>query len=259
MPVECHVQVGCVLAISMVCALALMRPAATADYFAPQFSQVGITPEIQDVGQYEVKVAILDGLADPRHRDLRRQVKGVFGFTNGTYTRYDNHGTFVAGIIGARENRRGIVGAAPYAKLYSYGVFDDYSFVHPQATSISLQDAAARGVTIANMSYGVPSAGPGLPTPLFAADDLIGINQVRDSILAVKVGVCSTYPLRLPRSARQVSRPPRGVTRSPLRACPAVPPLPRYRRATSESPASTSSTATSPTACPISSPRNGTC
>ena len=74
-----RVQVGTLLAVSMVSALVLMRPATAADYFARQFLQVRITPQIQDLGQYEVKVAVLDGLANPRHRDLRGQIDGVFG------------------------------------------------------------------------------------------------------------------------------------------------------------------------------------
>ncbi|MFY8193843.1 MAG: hypothetical protein ACOVKV_02045, partial [Novosphingobium sp.] len=46
-----------------------------------------------------VGIAILDGLADANHADLRGRT-GVHLVYGGSYTRLDNHGTHVAGIAG---------------------------------------------------------------------------------------------------------------------------------------------------------------
>jgi subtilisin len=88
----------------------------------------------QDLASHRanVDVAIIDTGIQPDHPDLR--VVGGYDCTRpGTATerswpsrwRDDHgHGTHVAGIVGALDNDRGVVGVAPGARLWSVRVFD---------------------------------------------------------------------------------------------------------------------------------------
>jgi len=79
-----------------------------------------------DGGAVNVDIAILDtGIA--RHRDLT--IAGGYNCVDGGKRREwsdrDGHGTHVAGIAGARDNTRSVVGVAPGARLWAVKVLDD--------------------------------------------------------------------------------------------------------------------------------------
>jgi len=70
-----------------------------------------------------VKVAIIDTGADTRHPDLRGVVVQVGNFVDSDAEQFrrDRHGTELAGIIAAvANNREGIVGIAPGARLFIF-------------------------------------------------------------------------------------------------------------------------------------------
>lgn len=75
-------------------------------------------------------VAVIDTGCDISHPDLSEAIIDRYNFTsddNGNpyhVTDYIGHGTHVAGIIGARENRNGIIGVAPLCKLLVLKVID---------------------------------------------------------------------------------------------------------------------------------------
>jgi subtilisin family serine protease len=71
-----------------------------------------------------VRVAVVDTGIDPSHPDLR--VYGGVSYVPGVASWRDDHGhgTHVAGTIAALWNRRGIVGVAPYARLYAVKVLN---------------------------------------------------------------------------------------------------------------------------------------
>lgn len=76
----------------------------------------------------DVNVAVIDSGIDATHPDLN--VRGGIDCTSGSpvaVTPIDvlGHGTFVAGVIGARNNRFGVVGTAPGTPLWSVRVVDD--------------------------------------------------------------------------------------------------------------------------------------
>lgn len=71
-----------------------------------------------------VNIAIIDSYIDTSLPDLQGQVKWVYDtrqiITNScTYLNTFAHGTFIAGIIGAARDGKGIVGINPIANLYS--------------------------------------------------------------------------------------------------------------------------------------------
>ena len=84
-----------------------------------------------------VDVAIIDTGIQPDHPDLR-VVGGYDCSRPGTpiserswpsrWRDQHGHGTHVAGIVGARDNDRGVVGVAPGARLWSVRVFDATGF-----------------------------------------------------------------------------------------------------------------------------------
>jgi subtilisin family serine protease len=67
-----------------------------------------------------VRVAIVDSGIDDHHPDLAGQVERKENFVDGRRDVPEQHGTAVAGIIGARaDNGVGIVGVAPSARLFA--------------------------------------------------------------------------------------------------------------------------------------------
>jgi subtilisin family serine protease len=65
----------------------------------------------------EVKVAVIDSGIDAGHPDLQGQLAINANFVDAGPTPAENHGTAVAGIIGARAGNGGMLGVAPQARL----------------------------------------------------------------------------------------------------------------------------------------------
>jgi len=70
-----------------------------------------------------VKVAIIDTGVDIQHPDLRGSIAGAANFVDADDAQFrrDRHGTEMAGVIAAvANNREGIVGVAPNARLFIF-------------------------------------------------------------------------------------------------------------------------------------------
>ena len=116
---------------------------------------------------HNVTVAVVDTGADLHHPDLRGQVavhQDVVGAGEGSAFEQDAHGTAVAGIIAAvPNNRQGIVGIAPDARLNIYracwyaqakaGPARCNSFTLAKALALVMESDAR----IVNLSLGGPS------------------------------------------------------------------------------------------------------
>jgi hypothetical protein len=76
-----------------------------------------------------VTVAVFDTGIDLRHPELKRSIVGGFnailGKNPNAFGDDNGHGTAMAGIIAARRNGLGVVGAAPAAHLYAVKVLDE--------------------------------------------------------------------------------------------------------------------------------------
>jgi subtilisin len=103
-------------------------------------------------------VAVIDtGIA--RHRELN--VVGGHNCTSDQPNAWQDgngHGTHVAGIVGAKNNRQGVVGVAPGTPLYAVKVLNDRGFGLDSwiicGVEWVLTNAAAEGIVAANMSLG---------------------------------------------------------------------------------------------------------
>ena len=111
-----------------------------------------------------VKVAVFDTGIDRTHPDLAPNLTGGFNAIAGAdpndYGDDNGHGTAMAGIIAARLNRAGVVGAAPRAVLYAVKVLDRNGKGHTSDGIYALGVIAAReDIRVINMSYGTSLPG----------------------------------------------------------------------------------------------------
>lgn len=127
-------------------------------------SLFGIDPEahihIQEAWQRTqgegVTVAVIDaGSFDTEHEDLKENIIGVYNadFKNNTVSNTtDNasHGSTVAGFIAAPINGKGLIGAAPKAKL----LLIQQTYVDDAATIEAFEYAKNNGAKIINNSWG---------------------------------------------------------------------------------------------------------
>jgi prepilin-type N-terminal cleavage/methylation domain-containing protein len=98
-------------------------------------------------------IAVMDTGIEERHVDLN--VKKVFSFGGNTVDEI-GHGTFVAGIIGARQNGRGAAGVFPNVPLWSldvsnvFGEFPDEFAVY---AALGFVWGSAAEIRVCNMSF----------------------------------------------------------------------------------------------------------
>jgi subtilisin len=105
-----------------------------------------------------VAVAILDTGIDLTHPDLSKNVKGGYNALAGqdpkNYQDDNGHGTHMAGIIAARVNGLGVIGAAYQAKLYAVKVLDQYGSGRLSDLINGLGWIRANKIRVVNMSLG---------------------------------------------------------------------------------------------------------
>ncbi len=103
-------------------------------------------------GRVKVDVAVIDTGLDAKHRDLNVvETKNCVG----RGYRPDDHGTHVAGTVGALDNRIGVVGVAPGARIWSIRIFDPVDDTTLSTLLCSLDFVAAhKTIEVVNMSVG---------------------------------------------------------------------------------------------------------
>jgi subtilisin len=103
-----------------------------------------------------VDVAVIDTGVDLDHPDLnvyRRGAKNCSMFARGANDQH-GHGTHVAGTIGALDNRFGVVGMAPGARIWPVRVFDQTGAgsLSEVICGVDYVTAHAKQIEVANMS-----------------------------------------------------------------------------------------------------------
>jgi subtilisin family serine protease len=92
--------------------------------------RIGATRQIRGLGNhrtskgFDADVAIIDSGISKKHPDVR-PAGGKDCSRSGTWGDGYGHGTGVASILGARDDKRGIVGLLPGVRLWSVRIFDD--------------------------------------------------------------------------------------------------------------------------------------
>ena len=115
-------------------------------------------------GSRRVVVGVLDSGIDPDHPDLvaNIDVEDSVNCTDagrpdtsatGWYPTTSDHGTHVAGTIGAARNGIGIVGVAPNVRMASVKVVNDDGFIYPEYAVCGFMWAALHGMDVTNNSY----------------------------------------------------------------------------------------------------------
>jgi subtilisin family serine protease len=117
----------------------------------------------------DVNVAVIDSGIDGTHPDLN--VRGGIDCSTGspvevTPTDKVGHGTFVAGVIGAKDNNQGVVGTAPGTPLWSVRVVNDADVITEEmlicaidwVTATRTDNDPDNDIQVANISIGGPGA-----------------------------------------------------------------------------------------------------
>lgn len=119
--------------------------------------------EITD-GNRNVLVGVLDSGIDPDHPDLAANIDTDESVNCSDAGRPDtsatgwapttsDHGTHVAGTIGAARNGVGIVGVAPNVRMASVKVVSDDGFIYPEYAVCGFVWAGLQGMDVTNNSY----------------------------------------------------------------------------------------------------------
>ncbi|MBM7518011.1 S8 family peptidase [Nocardioides nitrophenolicus] len=115
-------------------------------------------------GSRDVVVGVLDSGIDPDHPDLAANIDVADSVNcsnagrpdtspTGWYPTTSDHGTHVAGTIGAARNGVGIVGVAPNVRMASVKVVNDDGFIYPEYAVCGFVWAGAHGMDVTNNSY----------------------------------------------------------------------------------------------------------
>lgn len=115
-------------------------------------------------GSRDVVVGVLDSGIDPDHPDLAANIDVAASVNcsdagrpdtspTGWYPTTSDHGTHVAGTIGAARNGTGIVGVAPGVRMASVKVVNDAGFIYPEYAVCGFVWAGSHGMDVTNNSY----------------------------------------------------------------------------------------------------------
>lgn len=180
------------LIISALCAV---PSSALAAEYQPSLTLIGVDAKLHDdtisvdadpstAAFDSVKVGVLDGLMREPHQEFAGKEVLLIGAAGATYTRYDDHGTHVAGIIGANkdDNGTGMVGVYPDADFVSIGMFDDFGWAGLSDYD-ALNASRSYGVFAVNMSYG-----PFFRGVLASQTDVAAWAQFPDIVIAKAAG-----------------------------------------------------------------------
>ncbi|HEY3187143.1 MAG TPA: S8 family serine peptidase, partial [Solirubrobacteraceae bacterium] len=144
-------------------------------------------------------VAIIDSGIDGDHPDLKDQIVAARSFVGGS-ARTDTigHGTFVAGIVAARQNAEGVAGISWPSGLLIGKVVDNDGQISLESEVRAIRWAADRGARVINMSLG------GIRNPLNVDEDTFSPLEAdavryaysRGAVIVAAVGNADQAPRR---------------------------------------------------------------
>lgn len=107
-----------------------------------------------------VKIAILDTGIDTKHPDLHVSGGACLLSYCPTYNDDNGHGTHVAGIIAAKNNRIGVLGVAPEASIYAVKVLNRFGEGTVSTVLAGIEWAIQNHMDIINLSLATPEGSP---------------------------------------------------------------------------------------------------
>lgn len=126
-----------------------------------------------DITGRGVKVAIFDSGISFNHPDFGSNIKEGYNAINPNTLPYDDfgHGTLVAGIICAQDNKIGIVGVAQDAEIYPVKVLDKYGEGNISDIERGIDWCIKNNINIINMSFAIDKDNPLLRNSISRAID----------------------------------------------------------------------------------------
>lgn len=120
-----------------------------------------------------IKIAILDSGIDFNHPDFGGNIQKGYNVLNPSALPIDDygHGTLVAGIIAAQNNKFGIVGIAPEADVYPVKVLDGYGEGNINDIVKGIDWCINNKIQIINMSFAILDDKPMLSNSIKKAID----------------------------------------------------------------------------------------
>lgn len=136
-----------------------------------------------------VKIAIIDSGINTKHEDLKKVVTKKYNVINPNNEIIDEfgHGTAIAGIIAAQNNRVGIIGIAPNVEVFDVKVLDEAGFGEVDDLIEALDWSMKNNVDIINISFGFQTND---------ADLKRKINDVIKSGIIIVAAAGNTYGLK---------------------------------------------------------------
>ncbi|HEY5708026.1 MAG TPA: S8 family serine peptidase [Solirubrobacterales bacterium] len=177
----------------------------------------------EDDLRVDADVAVIDTGVD-EHEDLNvvgrtdcaisdEEEEGIFECVDETGSDYADHGTHVAGTVGALDNGKGVVGVAPGARIWSVrvylfsippGFFESSAVAGVDWVAATRQDEDPENdIEVANMSFGCTEGVHFGCSPLTALDSAIS-NAVEEGVVMVAAAgnestdASKTYPASHP-------------------------------------------------------------
>jgi subtilisin family serine protease len=129
----------------------------------PLFARQWYIPEVRGFDSWiqrpawlrSVKVAVIDSGIDRGHPEFRNRLVAANTFVGGSaFNDKQGHGTFVAGLIAARQDAEGIAGLAFPAQLIVAKVVRPDGVVPLEAEARAIRWAVDRGAQVINLSLG---------------------------------------------------------------------------------------------------------
>ncbi|MFD0674522.1 S8 family serine peptidase [Cohnella sp. GCM10027633] len=106
---------------------------------------------------HRVKVGVIDTGVDFGHPDLRHSLeRGINLLERMELPQDDNgHGTHIAGTIAAANQRQGMIGVAPRARIHPIKAFDHNGTAYVSDIILGIEWCVRNGIDVVNMSFGM--------------------------------------------------------------------------------------------------------
>lgn len=121
----------------------------------PTLHEMGLTGE-------GIRVAVIDTGIDKEHPDLKGGIAGIVNTTREAMSATHGHGIGAAGIIGARNNTRGILGTAPECQILGIKSMRETGGGSISEIVDGIEAAMALEVDVINLSLGTTADVPSL-------------------------------------------------------------------------------------------------